>query len=92
MNEEDLDWRVYHLLLEDPCLSPDILAARAGCSTTDIEGSLRRLENLMLIVQESGGSRVLSVPEMLLQCQSRYDPRSPFTIEGGVIRVKKEPD
>lgn len=92
MNEEDLDWRVYHLLLEGPCQSPDALAAKAGCSSVEIEGSLRRLENLMLIARERGGSRVLSVQEMLLQCQSRYDPRSPFTVEGGVIRVKKEQD
>ncbi len=92
MNEEDLDWKVYHLLLEDPCQSPETLAAKSGCSPVEIAGSLQRLENLMLIVQESGGARVLSVAEMLLQCQSRYDPRSPFTVEGGVIRMKKGPD
>ncbi|NYT20633.1 MAG: MarR family transcriptional regulator [Methanomicrobiales archaeon] len=92
MNEEDLDWLVYHHLLDDPCQGVETLAGKTGCSTTEIGESLRRLEKSMLISQDADGCRVLSVQEVLLQCQSRYDPHAPFTIEGGVIRMKKGPD
>jgi biotin operon repressor len=89
VKEEDLDWRVYHLLVHDPCQSPEALAAKAGCSSAEVIQSLNRLEESGLIEEGSGGCRVLSVQEMLLRCQARYDQSSPFIIEGGVIRVKK---
>ncbi len=89
MNDTDLDWTVYHLLIEDPCQGSAVLAGRIGCSTDDVERSFRRLEQSMLISHEVGGCRVLSVQEIILQCQSRYDPDSPITFEGGIIRLKK---
>ena len=89
MKDEDLDWGVYHLLIEDPCQNKEALANRIGCRTEEIEQSLGRLEQSMLISQETGGCRVLSVQEMFLKCQSRYDLQSTITFEGGVIRLKK---
>lgn len=92
MKEEDLDWMVYHLLVHDPCLSLEALAAKAGCSSAEVTQSLRRLGESGLIEEGSGGYRILSVQEMLLRCQARYDQSSPVIIEGGVIRVKKGPE
>jgi len=92
VNEADLDWRVYHLLVRDPCQSQEALAEQAGCSSEEAIQSLRRLEDSGLIEEGSGGCRILSVQEMLLRCQARYDQSSSFIIEGGVIRVKKGPD
>lgn len=92
MKEEDLDWRVYHLLVYDPCQSPEALAAQAGCSSAEVSQSLRRLMESGLIEEESGGCRILSIQEMLLRCQARYDRSSPFVIEGGVLRMKKGPE
>jgi len=92
VKEKDLDWRVYHLLVHDPCLSPEALAAKAGCSSAEVTQSLRRLGESGLIEEGSGGCRILSVQEMMLRCQARYDQSSPFIIEGGVIRVKKGPE
>lgn len=92
MNDEDLDWSVYHHLIEDPGQDEETLAGKTGCSSGEIGDSIWRLEKAMLIAREGQGYRVLSVPEMLLQCQVRYDPRSQITFEGGVIRMRKGQD
>jgi hypothetical protein len=92
VKEEDLDWRVYHLLVHDPCQSPETLAATVGCTSAQVTQSLCRLENSGLIEEGCGGCRVLSFPEMLLRCQAKYDQSSPIIFEGGVIRIKKGQD
>jgi biotin operon repressor len=92
VKEGDLDWRVYHLLVHEPCQSPEALAAQTGCSSAEVSQSLLRLEEAGLIEEGSGGCRVLSVPEMMLRCQAKYDLSSPITLEGGVIRIKKGPE
>jgi hypothetical protein len=92
VNEQDLDWQVYHLVLLDPDLDWDRLAGKIGCSCDDILLSLSRLEAAFLIEQDGERYKVLSVQEMLLRCQARYDQNSPFVIEGGVIRIKKDHD
>jgi hypothetical protein len=92
VNKQDLDWKVYHLLLKDPDLDRDRLAGKIGCSRDEIVSSLSRLEAAFLIEQDGEGYRVLSVQEMLLRCQAKYDQNSPFVIEGRVIRIKKDWD
>jgi hypothetical protein len=91
VKEEDLDWLVYHLLLDDSLQDQDSLAARAGCSGEELAASLARLESSFLIVRSGKGFRTLSIPEFMLVCQSRHDCSAPFTIEGGVIRERKGP-
>ncbi len=91
MKEVDLDWRVYHHLIEDPDQDPESLAARAGCTEEELAASLARLESFLLITRSGQRVRVLSVPEYILVCRSRYDSSAPFTIEGGVIRERKGP-
>ena len=91
MREEDLDWLVYHLLLDGSPQDSSQLAARAGCPGRELEASLARLESWLLIVREGTRYRVLSVPEFMLASQARHDPSAPFVIEGGVIRERKGP-
>jgi hypothetical protein len=91
MKKEDLDWYVYHVILDNPGRDPGSLAAAAGCPEKELASSLARLESSRLIAKSGSGFRVLSVPEFMLLCQSRYDPSAPFTIENGVIREKKGP-
>jgi hypothetical protein len=90
VKEEDLDWLVYHLLLKDPLLDREVLAARTGCPDDELDASLARLESSFLITRKENGFRVLSIPEVMLVCRSRYDPAAPFVIEGGVIRERKD--
>ena len=92
MNEQDLDWQVYHLLVKDPDQGRERLAATTGSSTEEITSSLRRLEDAGLIEQDGERIRVPSLQEILLSCQARYDRDSPFVIEEGIIRLKKDTD
>ena len=92
MNEQDLDWQVYHLLLKDPDQDQDLLIGKTGCSRDEIVSSLRRLESAGLIEHNGERYKILSVQEILFRCQARYDQNSPFVIEGGVIRIKKDRD
>jgi hypothetical protein len=89
VKEEDLDWLVYHLLLEDPLLDRAGLVVKTGCSEEELAASLARLESSFLITRAGNGFRVLSIQEFTLSCQSRHDPAAPFIIEGGVIRERK---
>jgi len=88
MREEDLDWQVYHLLLDDAGRDEDALAALLHCTPGEVHTSIGRLEKAMLLECTPGGVRVLSVQEMALRCQARYDRSCPFSIKGGVIRLK----
>lgn len=92
MNEQDLDWQVYHLLLKDPDQGMAGLAGTTGCSIDEIESSLRRLEAAYLIEREGDKIRVPSIQEILLRCQARYDLNLPFIVEKGIIRLKEDPD
>lgn len=92
MKEEELDWRVYHLLIADEKRSCQDLSAAAGCTTDDLDRSLHRLETAMLIEFREGGVRILSMQETLLLSQSRYDQGCPFELVGGVIRAKRPGD
>jgi hypothetical protein len=91
VKEEDLDWLVYHLLLDDTLQDSGRLAARARCPEREIAASLARLESSYLIVREGSWYRVLSFQEFILASQARHDPASPIAIEGGVIRQRKGP-
>jgi len=88
MKEEELDWQVYHMLVEDADRQAGVLAALLGCSLDDIQRSMKRLESAMLLECTPSGVRILSVPEMMLRCQARYDRNCPFSITGGVIRPR----
>ena len=90
VKQEDLDWLVYHLLLARSGQDRDDLAAEAGCSRDDLESSIARLESSLLITRSGEEIRVVSIPEFILACQSRYDTSAPFVIEGGIIREKKD--
>jgi biotin operon repressor len=92
VNEQDLDWQVYHLLIKDPDQDPDVITGKTGCSRDEIVSSLRRLEADGLIEQDGERYKVLSVQEILLRGQAKYDQNVPFVIEGGVIRIKKDRD
>lgn len=92
MKDEELDWQIYHILAENPGMDADSLAGLLQVSLEVIHGSFLRLQKSLLIEDSPGGARVLSIPDMILKCQARYDTRCPFFFEGGVIRVKSGQD
>jgi hypothetical protein len=89
VNEADLDWLVYHLIQQDPGGTEAALALSAGCGHEEIRSSLERLKRYLLIENHESGYRALSQHEMIVKCQCTYDQHLPYTIEGGVVRVKK---
>lgn len=92
MKDEETDWEVYHLLAAHHGMDEDSLMELLPITREEIRGSLVRLEKAMLIDVTPQGLRVLSVPEMVLRCQAKYDRGCRFSIEGGVIRLKSGED
>jgi DNA-binding transcriptional ArsR family regulator len=90
VKDEDVDWRVYHLMQEQVEYTPCALAERAGLAEDIVRASLLRLENALLVSDRDGCYSVLSQSEMLIRCQARYDRYCPVVFENGVIKVRKE--
>lgn len=89
VKNEDRDWQVYHILADDPDQDEETLSGKAGCTRDVVEASLSRLEAAFLVGKGQAGWRVLSIPETILCSQARYDTSAPFSIENGVIRLRK---
>jgi hypothetical protein len=90
VNEADLDWLVYHLILKDPGCAETALALSAGCGQSELRSCLERLKRYLLIEGHESGYRALSPREVMVKCQCTYDQNLPYTIEGGVVRIKKK--
>ena len=89
MKNEDLDWQVYHHLLYDQDQDEETIREKICCSREAVQAALSRLEAAFLIGKGPAGWRVLSIQETLLCSRARYDTSEPFSIENGVIRVRK---
>jgi hypothetical protein len=89
MKEEDADWVIYHLLVQEPSISADGLVTASGLDPSVVDASLNRLERYLLIEKTDGKLRVLSFGEALLRCQIKHSRDLPYTIENGVIKERK---
>jgi hypothetical protein len=90
VNDADLDWLVYHLILQGSGRTAGELSQAVPCPEAEIEASLSRLASYLLIEAGETGYRPLAFQEMLVKCHCRHDRDLPFTIEGGIIRSKKK--
>jgi DNA-binding MarR family transcriptional regulator len=90
MKDEDADWLIYHLAARSPSATADNLILASGLDRSEVEQSLRRLEQNLLIEHKEGVVRVLSIGEALLLCQIKHAQDLPYTIENGVIRERKK--
>lgn len=89
MNAEDTDWLVYHRIPENAAITEDELAESCGLDIADLTESLERLEGSCLIERREDGIRMLNFGEALLKNQCKYEKDLPYTIENGVIRMRK---
>jgi len=86
---EDLDWIVYHLILQEKASDADAVVRETGCTPEEGDESIRRLVSYFLIDTDGDRLHALSVPDMFLRSQCKYDEDMPIVIENGVIKPKK---
>jgi len=86
-----MDWEVYHLVVANPGGDIASFSSRIGCTSEEVRAALHRLKSALLVEEMEGGHfRALSVQEMLIRCQARYDRNFPLSIEDGIIRLKDD--
>ena len=89
MRQEDIDWKIYHIVVDGNSVSADDIISKTGFDRETVNGSLKRLESSSLIEYDGKTARILSLHEMLLKCSIKNaatDPDSPIIIENGVIK------
>ncbi|MDD1660985.1 MAG: MarR family transcriptional regulator [Methanomicrobiales archaeon] len=89
MQDGDIDWSVYHALLDGKAGTMQDLAGM-GYDPRLIEESVRRLERYYLVERSGDSLRILSFQESLLLCQAKNDETCPFVVENGVIRTRPD--
>ncbi|MDT8358622.1 MAG: MarR family transcriptional regulator [Methanomicrobiaceae archaeon] len=88
MRTEDLDWKVYHLIVGRAPVGRDALGDLMDVDPDVLEGSLARLSRSFLIRRSSEGYVPTTIGEALVACQAKYAQDSPLIIEDGVIRAR----
>jgi len=91
MKEEEVDWAVYHHIAGHASVTVVELAEWTGFLPEEVESSLGRLLQALLVARgEDGTVHALSLQESLLLCEARYATDCPFTIVDGVIKLRRE--
>ena len=96
MNDEDADWKIYHLIPDDG-ISVDDLIQQSKMTREEVLASVSRLEKIFLV--QCSGERItpLSINDFLIAstlCGDSSKAASPeddfgIYIENGVIKVRK---
>ena len=89
VRQEDIDWKIYHIVVEETSVSVDEVTSKTGLDKETVSESLKRLESASLIGYDGKTAKILSIQEMLLKCRIKNtasDPNSPIIIENGVIK------
>jgi uncharacterized Zn finger protein len=90
VKEEDADWLIYHLIVNEPVITIERLVVVSELDPCTINASLERLERYLLIERNGGKIRTLNFGESLIRCQVKYSEDLPYTIENGVIKERKK--
>jgi len=89
VKEEDADWLIYHLVVQNDAATGEELVTQSGIDAPTVNASLDRLIRYLLIEHSGGKFRALSIPEALLKCQIKNSCDSEFTIVDGIIKARK---
>ena len=90
MKEEDADWLIYHLIVNESVITVERLVVLSGLDSVTMNASLKRLERYLLIERDGDKLRALNFGESLIRCQVKYSDDLPYTIENGVIKERKK--
>ena len=80
---------IYHQITGRDTITIGELARKSALSESTVRASLGRLERNLLIECRDGAAKALSVNESLVRCQMKYDTSLPYTLENGIIKMKK---
>lgn len=87
MKEEEIDWKLYHLLPDEEEVPVSRLAELSGFTEETVRSSLARLEKCCMISVMGDSARAVSINEFMALSELKDDPF--FCIENGVIKVRK---
>jgi hypothetical protein len=90
VKEEDIDWFIYHLIVEKNSTTLEDLTRQSRLDSSTVLTSLIRLEKKILIDFTEGKISTLSIRDSLFKCQAVYDPDLQYTVENGIIKTKKK--
>jgi len=88
VKEEDIDWRVYHLIVQQGKCSDELLASCCGYDTETLKASLSRLERYLLVEETPDGWRACQINEIVLKQQVKDLLCDGIELSGGVIRYR----
>lgn len=96
MNDEDADWKIYHLIPDDG-ISVDDLIQQSKMTRDEVLASASRLEKIFLVQCSGDKISPLSINDFLLAsalCGASPKAEAPeddfgIYIENGIIKVRK---
>jgi len=80
---------IYHIIAREPVVPTEKITTLSGLDAPEVESSLVRLQQALLIERTGDAVRALSFGESLIRTQVKYSDDLPFIIENGVIKEKK---
>ncbi|MDO5844200.1 MAG: hypothetical protein Q4Q53_03520 [Methanocorpusculum sp.] len=89
MKSEEIDWAIFHMIPEKSPVTISKLIETSGFDRETVESSLNRLENNCLIAVMGETVNALSIEDMFMINEIKYDKNSLVEIENGIIRIKK---
>ena len=67
MKEEDADWLIYYLIVNEPAITVERLVVLCGFHSVTTNASLHRLERYLLIERDGDKLRALNFGESLIR-------------------------
>ncbi len=91
MKDEDVDWKIYHLLPDGQTIPIQDLAAQSGLDEQTVRASLARLEKSRLVMVKGDCACPLSITDFIFASQIASQPEDDcgIYIENGIIKVRK---
>lgn len=92
MKDEDVDWKIYHLIPDGETVPISELAEKSCLDEETVRASLARLEKSRLVMVKGDAACPLSITDFIFASQLASTPAEDecgIYIENGVIKVRK---
>ena len=89
MREEDLDWKIYHIIVDKEKCPVSLLVDLSGTDSNKVLLSLKRLEKNCLVKFNDENAEILSLQETIMKnClkNALTDTNRPAIIQNGIIK------